>query len=109
MYSMHEIESLVALDVQHRFQVPDAYDRFIELFEGSLRALFSGSSPKATLGRLEFSGVPGSFGLVAAKPEELTEIDRDYLVFASSVAAKIYIEQMLLNIDHTSAQRKAEG
>ena len=31
MYSMSDIERLVAIDVQHRFQVPDVYDRFIEL------------------------------------------------------------------------------
>jgi hypothetical protein len=103
MYSMHEIESLDALDVQHRFQVPDAYDRLIELFEGSLRSLFCGGSREERLGRLDFASMPGSVGLVASEPSRLTEIDRDYLVLANSLASKIYIEQMLLNMEHRAA------
>lgn len=100
MYSMNEIERLIALDVQHRFQVPNAYDRFIELFEGSLRTLFCGGSPHGEFGHLQMAEVPGAFGLVAADPDALTEVDRDYLVLVNSIAAKIYIEQALLNIYH---------
>ena len=106
MYSMNEIERLVALDVQHRFQVPDVYDRFIELFEGSLRTLFCGGSPAGEMGRLSMREVPGSFGLVVDDPENITELDRAYLVFANSLASKIYIEQMLLNIDHRKSQEQ---
>ena len=109
MYSMSEIERLIALDVQHRFQVPEVYDRFIELFEGCLRTLFCGGSPADEMGRLHTREVPGSFGLVVDNVEDLTQIDHAYVIFANSIASKIYIEQMLLNIDHTSAQRKAEG
>lgn len=103
MYSMNEIERLIALDVQHRFQVPEVYDRFIELFEGSLRALFCGGSPAGEMGRLEMRAVPGSFGLVVEDPEDMTQLDRAYVVFASSLASKIYIEQLLLNINHAKA------
>lgn len=109
VFSMNEIERLIALDVQHRFQAPDAYDRFIELFEGSLRALFAGGSPSGEMGRVRTSKVPGAFGLVVENPDELTELDRTYLVFANSVASKIYLEQLLLNIDHRNAEaRKGE-
>ena len=104
MYSMSEIEHLVALDVQHRFQVPDVYDRFIELFEGSLRTLFCGGSPAGEMGRLQMRETPGAFGLVVAEPDDITQIDRDYIVFANSIASKIYIEQMLLNEQHRKAQ-----
>ncbi|MDO4532291.1 MAG: DUF1836 domain-containing protein [Coriobacteriia bacterium] len=100
MYSMSEIERLVAIDVQHRFQVPDVYDRFIELFEGSLRTLFCGGSPAGEMGHLTMREEPGSFGLVVADAAEITEVDRAYLVFANSLASKIYVEQMLLNRDH---------
>ena len=104
MYSMSEIERLIAIDVQHRFQVPDVYDRFIELFEGSLRTLFCGGSPEDALGRIRTRAVPGAVGLVAEDPSDLTDLDRDYLIFANSIASKIYIEQMLLNVDHRNAQ-----
>ena len=107
MYSMNEIERLVAIDVQHRFQVPDVYDRFVELFEGSLRALFCGGSPTGEIGRLRMVEVPGSFGLVVENPDEITEVDRAYLVFATSLASKIYVEQMLLNRDHRAASESA--
>lgn len=107
MYSMNEIERLIALDVQHRFQVPEVYDRFIELFEGCLRTLFCGGSPADEMGRLHTREVPGSFGLVVENPDDITQIDRAYVVFANSLASKIYIEQMLLNIDHNNAQAKA--
>jgi hypothetical protein len=100
MYSMNEIERIIALDVQHRFQVPDVYDRFIELFEGSLRALFCGGSHAEELGRLRTVEDPGAFGLVVANPDGLTGLDRAYLVFANSLASKIYMEQMLLNRSH---------
>lgn len=100
MYSMSEIERIVAIDVQHRFQVPDVYDRFIELFEGSLRTLFCGGSPAGEMGHLTMREEPGSFGLVVADAAEITEVDRAYLVFANSLASKIYVEQMLLNRDH---------
>ena len=100
MYSMSDIERLVAIDVQHRFQVPDVYDRFIELFEGSLRALFCGGSPAGEMGHLTMRKEPGSFSLVVEDATEITEVDRAYLVFANSLASKIYIEQMLLNRDH---------
>lgn len=100
MYSMSDIERLVAIDVQHRFQVPDVYDRFIELFEGSLRTLFCGGSPAGEMGHLTMREEPGSFGLVVADAADITEVDRAYLVFANSIASKIYIEQMLLNRDH---------
>jgi hypothetical protein len=99
MYSMSEIERLIAIDVQHRFQVPDVYDRFIELFEGSLRTLFCGGSPAGEMGHLTMREEPGSFGLVVDNVAEITEVDRAYLVFANSLASKIYIEQMLLNRD----------
>ena len=106
MYSMNEIERLVALDVQHRFQVPDVYDRFIELFEGSLRALFCGGSPAGEMGRLKLREVPGAVGLVVDDAEGITELDRAYLVFTNSIASKIYVEQMLLNFDHRNAQEQ---
>mgnify|MGYP002626557612 CR=1 FL=1 len=108
MYSMSEIERLIALDVQHRFQAPDAYDRFIELFEGSLRALFCGGSKAGSVGNLETLKSPGAMSLVVKDPQELTELDRDYLVFAGSLASKIYIEQMLLNVDHASVAASGE-
>ena len=104
MYSMSEIERLIAIDVQHRFQVPDVYDRFIELFEGSLRAVFCGGSKAGEFGRLRIADVPGSFSLAIENPADITDLDRAYLVFANSIASKIYIEQMLLNRDHRSAQ-----
>lgn len=108
MYSMSEIEHLISLDVQHRFQVPDAYDRFVDLFEANLRALFCGGSHDENLGRLQTLAVPGSFGLVAQNPELLTELDRNYVVFTGSIAAKIYIEQMLLHIEHRNSQTEVE-
>jgi hypothetical protein len=104
MYSMSEIERLIAIDVQHRFQVPDVYDRFIELFEGSLRAVFCGGSKAGEFGRLRIADAPGSFSLAIENPADITDLDRAYLVFANSIASKIYIEQMLLNRDHRSAQ-----
>jgi len=106
MYSMNEIEHLIAIDVQHRFQVPDVYDRFIELFEGSLRTLFCGGSPAGSLGGLQTLEAPGAFGLVVDKPEGITEVDRAYVVFANSIASKIYVEQMLLNRDHRNADNR---
>ncbi|MDO4400883.1 MAG: DUF1836 domain-containing protein [Coriobacteriia bacterium] len=104
MYSMNEIERLIALDVQHRFQVPDAYDRFIELFEGSLRAIFCGGSRADEVGRISTLDMPGALGLVVDDTSKLTDLDRSYLVFVNSIASKIYIEQMLLNVDHRLAQ-----
>lgn len=106
MYSMSEIEHLIALDVQHRFQVPDAYDRFIDLFEGSLRTLFCGGSKTATHGHLQTMDVPGSFGLVVDDPASLTELDRNYVVFTGSLAAKIYIEQMLLHTEYCNMHKE---
>ncbi len=106
MYSMSEIEHLVAIDVQHRFQVPDVYDRFIELFEGSLRTLFCGGSHTGNLGGLQTLEAPGAFGLVVGNPEGITEVDRAYVVFANSLASKIYIEQMLLNRDHRNSDAR---
>lgn len=108
MYSMSEIERIVAIDVQHRFQVPDVYDRFIELFEGNLRALFCGGSEAGEMGRLRTREVPGSFGLVVDSAEDLTDLDRAYLVFSNSIACKIYVEQMLLNRDHKRALAEEE-
>lgn len=105
MYSMNDIERLVAIDVQHRFQVPDVYDRFIELFEGSLRTLFCGGSPAGEIGRLRMAEIPGSFGLVVENPQDITDLDRAYLVFANSIACKIYVEQMLLNRDYRLSQQ----
>lgn len=108
MYSMNEIERLIGIDVQHRFQAPSAYDRFIDLFEGSLRAFFCGGSKEAELGRMKMRAVPGSFGLVVEDHESLTEVDRAYLVFANSIASKIYVEQMLLNRDHCRALEQTQ-
>ena len=104
MYSMSEIERLIAIDVQHRFQVPDVYDRFIDLFEGSLRTLFCGGSQAGELGHLRTAEVPGAFGPVIENAEDITELDRDYLVFVNSIASKIYVEQMLLNRDNRTVQ-----
>ncbi len=107
MYSMNEIERLIGIDIQHRFQAPSAYDRFVDLFEGSLRAFFCGGSKEGELGRMKMREVPGSFGLVVDDYEALTDVDRAYLVFANSIASKIYVEQMLLNRDHERALEQA--
>lgn len=109
MYSMTEIEQLIALEVQHRFQVPDAYNRFIELFEASLRTVFGTASGKGALDASKAQEIPGALGLIAADPQNLSELDRNYLVLVNSLASKIYIEQMLLSVAHRAASKAKQG
>lgn len=97
MYSMSDIEHVIELDVQHRFQIPPAYDKFIDIFEESLRAMFSGKAEATAVGGLQTVPQTGAFGITSANPDELNSIDRDYVLLATSVASKIFIEQALLS------------
>ena len=109
MYSMSEIERIIAFEVQHRFQVPDVYDRFIELFESCLRVQFCGGSTAGEMGHLRIAEVPGAFGLVAENPADITDVDRAYVVFANSIASKIYVEQMLLHRDYLAGETRPQA
>jgi hypothetical protein len=103
LYSMDDIERLIAFDVEHRFQAPQAYDKFIELFEASLKAQFLGHSEEGEPGGIKTVAVPGAFTPVVAEPDQLTHIDRMYLMAATSAAAKIYTEQVLVRARYQDA------
>lgn len=96
LYSMDDIDRLIAFDVEHRFQAGSAYDKFIDLFEASLKAQFLGRSEAGTPGGIEMVAVNGAFAPVVAHPEDLTQVDRMYIMAATSTAAKIYTEQTLV-------------
>jgi hypothetical protein len=96
LYSMDDIDRLIAFDVEHRFQASGAYDKFIDLFEASLKAQFLGRSEAGTPGGIEMVAVTGAFAPVVAHPEDLTHVDRMYIMAATSTAAKIYTEQTLV-------------
>lgn len=96
LYSMDDIDRLIAFDVEHRFQAPGAYNKFIDLFEASLKAQFLGRSEAGRPGGIEMLAVNGAFAPVVAHPEDLTQVDRMYIMTAASTAAKIYTEQTLV-------------
>lgn len=107
IYSMDDIERLIGFDVEHRFQGPAAYDKFIDLFEASLKAQFLGRSEAGCPGGIEMIDLRGSLAPIPAAPDDLTHIDHLYLMVATSVAAKVYTEQMLLNARYQDALEAA--
>lgn len=96
LYSMDDIDRLIAFDVEHRFQASGAYNKFIDLFEASLKAQFLGRSEAGRPGGIEMLAVNGAFSPVVAHPDGLTQVDRMYIMAAASTAAKIYTEQTLV-------------
>lgn len=103
LYSLDDIERLIAFDVEHRFQVPPVYDKFIDLFEASLKAQFLGRSEQGCPGGIATKAVDGAFSLVVAHPDDITQMDRMYLMAATSCAAKIYTEQVLVSARYQDA------
>ncbi|MGI6590698.1 MAG: DUF1836 domain-containing protein [Eggerthellaceae bacterium] len=103
IYSMDDIERLIGFDVEHRFQAPAAYDKFIDLFEASLKAQFLGRSEAGCPGGIETIDLSGAFAPVASHPDQLTHIDHLYLMVAISAAAKVYTEQVLVNARYQDA------
>lgn len=106
-FSISDIERLVALEVRHRYQIPEAYDFFCTAFEESLRVLFLGHTNVEYLGDLKMAEQSGTFSILL---ENAHDADPDRLVAiaaATSAASKVYVDARLSWLEQAREQSDA--
>lgn len=102
-FSIADIQRLIALEVQHHYQVQEAYDFFCTAFEESLRILFVGRTAVDHVGVLQLTAQEGAFSVVIENAGDINDARQVAISAATSAATRVLVDKRLDWLEHDGA------